>query len=244
MISDKDNLSLRAQCRLLELPRSGLYYEPVAVSEEELELRRRLDRLHTAHPYYGVRRMVAALGAEGLVVNVKRVRRLLREMGLEAVYPKPRLSVPGAGAAVHTDGTWEATDMPVEGDVPAFLVARSAAPSAPQTPTANASQASYKLPGTEVWEYKLSYEWRQDPQPAHDTPKRLVYGFNWKGTQGSGSLKNWFNDGHTTSLVANWGTTGDGVENELHRRRTRSNKERSPADGMVRRQLAVGAGSL
>jgi putative transposase len=100
MIADKDNLSLRAQCRLLELPRSNLYYEPVAVSEEELELRGRLDRLYTAHPYYGVRRMVAALGAEGVVVNVKRVRRLLREMGLEAVYPKPRLSLPGAGAQV------------------------------------------------------------------------------------------------------------------------------------------------
>jgi putative transposase len=101
MITDKDSLSLRAQCRLLELPRSDLYYEPVAVSEGELELRRRLDRLYTAHPYYGVRRMVAVLGAEGLVVNVKRVRRLLREMGLEAVYPKPRLSLPGAGAQVY-----------------------------------------------------------------------------------------------------------------------------------------------
>jgi len=101
MISDKASLSLRAQCRLLELPRSDLYYEPVGVSAEELALRGRLDRLYTAHPYYGVRRMVAALGAEGLVVNVKRVRRLLREMGLAAVYPKPRLSLPGAGAAVY-----------------------------------------------------------------------------------------------------------------------------------------------
>jgi putative transposase len=101
MITDKDNLSLRARCRLLGLARSDLYYEPVAVSVEELELRGRLDRLYTAHPYYGVRRMVAALGAQGVVVNVKRVRRLLREMGLEAVYPKPRLSLPGAGAAVY-----------------------------------------------------------------------------------------------------------------------------------------------
>ena len=53
MITDKDSLSLRAQCRLLGLARSDLYYEPVAVTEEELALRGRLDRLYTAHPYYG-----------------------------------------------------------------------------------------------------------------------------------------------------------------------------------------------
>jgi len=75
-----------------------VYYRPVAVSARELELRRRRDRIYTAHPAFGVRRMVLALGDQGVVVNPKCVRRLLREMGLEAVYPKPRGSVPGAGA--------------------------------------------------------------------------------------------------------------------------------------------------
>lgn len=78
--------------------RSGVYYAPVAVSARELELRWRLDRIYTAHPEFGVRRMVLALGEQGLRVNPKCVRRVLREMGLEAVYPKPRLSLPGAVA--------------------------------------------------------------------------------------------------------------------------------------------------
>ena len=100
MICPEDGLSVREQCRLLGLHRSGLYYTPVAASAEELELRRRLDRIYTDHPYYGVRRMRVSLEREGRVVNPKRVRRLLREMGLEAVYPKPRLSLPGVGAQV------------------------------------------------------------------------------------------------------------------------------------------------
>ena len=66
------------------------------MSTRELELRRRLDRIYTAHPEFGVRRMVLALAEQGWAVNGKCVRRLLREMGLEAVYPKPRLSLPGA----------------------------------------------------------------------------------------------------------------------------------------------------
>jgi putative transposase len=86
---------LRKQCELLGLHRSGLYYRPVPVSARELDLRWRLDRIYTAHPEYGVRRMVLALGAQDQVVNPKCVRRLLRAMGLEAVYPKPRLSQAG-----------------------------------------------------------------------------------------------------------------------------------------------------
>jgi putative transposase len=67
----------------------------VPVSARELDLRWRLDRIYTAHPEYGVRRMVLALAEQGQAVNPKCVRRLLREMGLEAVYPKPRLSQAG-----------------------------------------------------------------------------------------------------------------------------------------------------
>lgn len=73
---------------------------PVAIRPEEIALCHRLDELYTARPHYGVRTMTAVLRREGQRINPKRVRRLLREMGLLAVYQKPRLSLPGAGAQV------------------------------------------------------------------------------------------------------------------------------------------------
>jgi len=100
MIDGQEDLSVRRQCELVGLDRSGLYYEPVGPEPEEIGLCHRLDELYTAHPFYGVRRMTEALRREGHTINPKRVRRLLRQMGLLAVYPKPRLSLPGAGAQV------------------------------------------------------------------------------------------------------------------------------------------------
>ncbi len=91
-------MSVRWQCQLLGLDRSGLYYEPAGPDALELALCHRLDEIYTAHPFYGVRRMTQALRRAGEVINPKRVRRLWRQMGLSAVYPKPRLSLPGAGA--------------------------------------------------------------------------------------------------------------------------------------------------
>jgi putative transposase len=78
------------------LSRSGFYYEPIGPDTEDLELMRLLDEQYTRTPFYGVRKMTAWLRNLGHRVNVKRVRRLLRQMGLEAVYPKPRLSFNGA----------------------------------------------------------------------------------------------------------------------------------------------------
>jgi len=100
MIDLQAELSVRRQCQLLELDRSGLYYQPVVPEAGEITLCHRLDEIYTAHPFYGVRRMTEQLRREGQVINPKRVRRLLRQMGLSAVYPKPRLSLPGAGASV------------------------------------------------------------------------------------------------------------------------------------------------
>ena len=100
MIQRHDSLSLRRQCELLGLDRSGLYYQPAVIAPEEITLCHRLDELYTAHPHYGVRTMTAVLRREGQVINPKRVRRLLRQMDLLAVYQKPRLSLPGAGASV------------------------------------------------------------------------------------------------------------------------------------------------
>lgn len=91
-------LSVRWQCQWLGLDRSGLYYEPAGPGALELALCHRRDEIYTARPFYRVRRMTEALRRAGELINPKRVRRLLRQMGLSAVYPKPRLSLPGAGA--------------------------------------------------------------------------------------------------------------------------------------------------
>jgi len=92
---DHPHLSVRQQCRLLDLARSGLYYQPRGESAENLHLMRLIDEAYTRWPFYGVPRMTAWLIREGYPVNSKRVRRLMRLMGLEAIYAKPRLSAPG-----------------------------------------------------------------------------------------------------------------------------------------------------
>ncbi len=89
-------ISIRRQCQLLGLHRSNLYYEPTLEegqeTEENLTLMRLLDEQYTQTPFYGVRRMTAWLRRESYVVNPKRVSRLLRKMGLWAIYPGPSTS--------------------------------------------------------------------------------------------------------------------------------------------------------
>lgn len=77
---------------MLGLHRSKLYYEPEPESEENLALMRLLDEQYTETPFYGVERMTAWLRREGYKVNPKRIRRLLRKMGLWAIYPGPKTS--------------------------------------------------------------------------------------------------------------------------------------------------------
>lgn len=76
----------------MALPRSSYYYQPVEVSALELDLMRLIDRQYIETPFYGIRRMTAWLNREGYHVNHKHVARLMRIMGIEAIYPKPRLS--------------------------------------------------------------------------------------------------------------------------------------------------------
>jgi putative transposase len=80
---------------LLGLNRSGLYYRPAGESQENLMLMRLIDQEYTRRPFYGSRRMTAWLLEQGHGVNRKRVARLMEVMGIEAVYPKPKLSQPG-----------------------------------------------------------------------------------------------------------------------------------------------------
>jgi putative transposase len=96
-----EQVSVRRQCQVLGVNRAGLYDQPVDERVEHRHLRRLLDEPYTRGPVYGVLRMTAGLRQQGHQVNAKRVRRLLRQMGLMAVYPKPRLSQPCPGGALY-----------------------------------------------------------------------------------------------------------------------------------------------
>ncbi len=85
-------LSVSEQCRLLNLARSSYYHAGVCESEEDLVVKQHLDRLYTAFPFFGSRKMVLELARLGIRVCRKRVRRLMQEMDIWAIYPKPRLS--------------------------------------------------------------------------------------------------------------------------------------------------------
>lgn len=87
-----EGVSIRRQCELSGLSRSTFYYEPVAESELNLELMRQIDEQYLERPIFGSRRMAEHLIRRGHQVNRKRVQRLMRLMGLEPIYPKPRLS--------------------------------------------------------------------------------------------------------------------------------------------------------
>ena len=115
------NLSISRQCELLGLCRSSFYYEPASETAENLALMNLIDKQYTAEPVFGSRRMTIWLQQHGHAVNRKRVQRLMRLMGLEAIYPKPKLSAPGQGhkvfpyllrnvAIVRVDQVWS-TDI-------------------------------------------------------------------------------------------------------------------------------------
>ena len=94
-------LSTRRQCELLAVPRSSVYYEPVAPDAEELALMRRIDELHLQHPFFGSRMITQTLKAASTVINRKRVQRLMRVMGLESTAPKPQTSTPAPDHPVY-----------------------------------------------------------------------------------------------------------------------------------------------
>ena len=93
MIDKKDKLPVTCQCDLLDLNRSGIYYQPVPLSAKEMERMRQIDEIHLAFPFYGSRKIRDELWAKGYDVGRDKVRRLMRLMGIEALYVKPRLSV-------------------------------------------------------------------------------------------------------------------------------------------------------
>ena len=89
------------QCRLLAVSRSAVYRKPAEVSAEDLALMTLIDRQYLARPYYGSRRMAAWLATQGDVVNRKRVRRLMRRLGLTAIYQRPNTSKPAMAHKIY-----------------------------------------------------------------------------------------------------------------------------------------------
>lgn len=94
MIEPDAEISVSRQCELLGLSRSSYYYQPCPVSNFNLELMRLIDEQYTKTPFYGVPRMTVWLKRQGYQVNHKRVARLMQLMGLQAVYPKRKTSIP------------------------------------------------------------------------------------------------------------------------------------------------------
>ena len=94
-------VSVRRQCALLGVARSGVYRAPKPANDNDAALMRRIDELFTAWPFLGSRRMTAMLRAEGVNVNRKRVQRLMRLMGIAALGPKPRTSKPAPGHKIY-----------------------------------------------------------------------------------------------------------------------------------------------
>ena len=90
MIAPEAGLSVSRQCTLLGIARSSFYYRPRPESAEELDLLKRLDRIFTDDPVYGSRRLQVALSREGVPVGRRRIRRLMRKLGLWAVRPMRR----------------------------------------------------------------------------------------------------------------------------------------------------------
>jgi putative transposase len=102
MIEPHDTtLSVRRQCELVRVSRSGLYYEPVATSADELDLMRRLDELHLKWPHLGSRKLAKELRKQGLTINRKHVQRLMRVMDMIALVPRPDTSRPAPEHPVY-----------------------------------------------------------------------------------------------------------------------------------------------
>lgn len=94
MVESGSDLSIQKQCYLLSISRSGYYYKPIGESDLNIKLMRLIDEQHLETPFYGSRQMARWLRRQGYCVSRKRVRRLMRLMGLHAIYQRPKTSIP------------------------------------------------------------------------------------------------------------------------------------------------------
>ena len=101
MIDRGAKVTVTRQAELLALSRSSVYYTPRALSDRDLRLMRRLDELHLQMPFYGSRKLTLELQKEGHDVGRRHVVTLMRRMGIEAIYRRPRTSIPAREAAIR-----------------------------------------------------------------------------------------------------------------------------------------------
>ena len=93
VVQNHPGLSIRRQCALLHLNRSSYYQVSQGESAENLQIMKRIDEIYLQHPYYGSRRMQYVLAKDGICVGRHRIRRLMRLIGLQAIYQQPRTSI-------------------------------------------------------------------------------------------------------------------------------------------------------
>jgi putative transposase len=96
-----NQLSISHQCNLLGIAHSSQYYRPVAVNTETLALMNAIDRKYTELPFYGILKMTVAMNEQGFKVNHKKIARLMRLMGVHAIYAEPKLSIPGQNHIIY-----------------------------------------------------------------------------------------------------------------------------------------------
>ena len=101
MIDRGSKLSVTRQCEMLDLNRTGVYYTPRPVSQADLKLMRRIDELHLEQPFSGARKLAKHLQREGFEIGRLHVTTLMRRMGMEALYRKPRTSIAARGASIY-----------------------------------------------------------------------------------------------------------------------------------------------
>jgi len=100
MVSKRVDISLSRQCKILRISRSSLYYTPIGFNAETLELMRQIDRVFTKYPFFGSRQIAAYLPRKGYHAGRHRVRRLMKVMGLEAIYKRPNTRCPATHACM------------------------------------------------------------------------------------------------------------------------------------------------
>lgn len=101
MINPDNELTISRQCQLLGLSRSSFYSQNKAVSQQELDLMLAIDKIHLALPFYGARKIQVELNNRGFLIGRGKVRRLMRKMVLEAIYRKPKTSIPKSGDHIY-----------------------------------------------------------------------------------------------------------------------------------------------
>jgi putative transposase len=101
MIDRGSEVSVKRQAELLDVSRASVYYRGRPVSGRDLRLMRQIDELHLEAPFYGARKITAQLNREGHEVGRRHIRTLMRRMGIEALYRKPRTSIPARGATIY-----------------------------------------------------------------------------------------------------------------------------------------------